>query len=801
MSGFLQDLRFALRVLLKSPGYTAAAVATLAIGIGATTAIASVVGSVLLRPLPYPDADRVVMVYDSKPSRGWATFAMSPGNYVDFEAAQHSFEAIAALEEDTTVLTGGGEPEALTALSATRDLSGIAGLVPARGRLFTADEEAPGGPRAVVITDALWERRFGGRPEILGESITLDAEPHSIVGILPPGVHIPQGADVLVPRAFTAEERELHGSHYLLAMARLKPGVTAAAAEADLKAIAARLEKDRPDTNAGWTARVIPLMDRVVGGVRPALYALSGAVACLLLLACANVANLAMARSATRRSEMALRAALGAGSGRLLRQLLTESVVLSLAGGAVGALLGWWGVDLIRIVRPANLPRIDGLAVDGRVLLLALAVSILSGLLFGTIPGILLTRSRLHGALAEGGRGVRGRMSRKVRVALVAAQVGLALVLLVGTGLHVRSLQNLLRVDPGFDPRNVLTLDVTLPERRYADRPGQVAFYDKVLEGLAALPGAKSAAVASSIPNGDSDRIYALEVEGRPLPPDQSLSANWAAVSPGYFATVGIPLRAGRLFDAHDSAGSMRVVLVNDLLVQRLFPGEDPIGKRLLLGIDPDDVRTIVGVVGGVRQYGLDHDLTMQIYEPVAQRPTSSASLLVRAATDPGALAAAARGVVQAADPEQPVSATRTLQYLLDYTTGERRFALALLACFAGAALLLAAVGVYGVVAYDVSQRTQEIGVRMALGAERRDILGLVLRQGMTMTFAGIGAGLLGAVALARVVQGLLFGVGAIDPATYAATAAVMTAVAFVATWVPARRATRVEPTAALRCE
>jgi len=742
-----------------------------------------------------------VMVYDSKPSRGWDRFAVSPGNYVDYEAAQHSFEAFAAFEEDTTVLTGQGDPEPLTVLSATHELGAIAGLAPARGRLFTAEEEAAGGPRSVVITDSLWARRFGGRPEVLGTSMNLDAEPHTIVGILPRGVTLPVGADLLTPRVFSAEERERHGSHYLLAMARLKPGVSTEAAQADLRAIAARLEKDRPDTNAGWTARVVPLMDEVVGSVRPALYALSGAVACLLLLACANVANLVLARAATRRPEMALRAALGAGSGRLLRQLLTESVLLSLAGGAVGALLGWWGVDLIRIARPANLPRIDGLAVDGRVLLLALAVSIVSGLLFGSIPGVLLARARLHGALAEGGRGVRGRMSQRVRAALVSAQVALALVLLIGTGLQVRSLEHLLRVDPGFDPRNVLTLDVRLPQRRYPDRPAQAAFYDKVVEGLAALPGVRTAAMASTIPSGDSDLIYSFEVEGRPQPPDQSLSANWAAVSPGFFSTMGIPLRAGRPFDAHDAADSTRVAIVNELLVRRIFAGEDPIGKRVLLGIDPEVPRTIVGVVGSVRQYGLDRDATMQVYEPVAQRPTQSASFVLRTTTDPGALASPARAVVLAADPDQAVSATRTLQYLLDYGTGERRFALALLALFAAAALLLAAVGVYGVVAYGVSQRTHEIGVRMALGAERRAILGLVLRQGMGMALAGVGAGLLGAFALVRLLQGMLFGVDSADPATYAVTAAVMTAVAFVATWVPARRATRVEPTAALRCE
>jgi putative ABC transport system permease protein len=801
MGSFLQDLRYGLRLLLKSPGYTLAAIATLAIGIGATTAIASVIGSVLLRPLPYPDADRLVMVWDSNPSRGWAKFAVAPGNYVDYEAAQHSFERIAAFEEDSITLSGQGEPRQLIVLRGTHDLAGIVAPVPALGRTFTAEEESVGGPPVAMLTDAVFRSQFGGRPETLGASITLDSEPHTVVGILPPGATLPSGGDLIVPLAFTAEDRARHGSHNLLAMARLRPGVTAAAAESDLKAIAARLEKDLRDTNTGWTARVVPLMDQVVGKVRPALYALSGAVACLLLLACANVANLVLSRSASRRPEMALRAALGAGSGRILRMLLTESLLLSMAGGAVGALLGWWGVDLIRLFRPANLPRIEGLAVDGNVLLLALGVSILSGLFFGTIPAVLLARARLHGTLVEGGRVVQGRMSQRVRSTLVSAQVALALVLLVGTGLQMRSLARLLGVSPGYEPGGVLTVDLSLPERRYPEPPGRVAFHDKVVEGLAALPGVRAAAMATTIPSGDADLIYSVEVEGRPAPPDRATSANWSAVSPGYFTTMAIPLLAGRLFDTRDAAGAPRVAIVNDVLVRRLFPGEDPIGKRLLMGTDSDEPRTIVGVVGATRQYGLDHDLTMQMYDPMAQHPTRTATFLVRTTADPGALAAAARGVVQAADPEQAVVGTWTLAYLLDLTTAERRFALALLGVFAGAALLLAAVGVYGVVAYGVSQRTHEIGVRMALGAERRAILSLVLRQGMAMALAGVGAGLVGALALARLLQGMLYGVGAADPATYAATAAVMAAVAFLATYIPARRATRVEPTAALRCE
>ncbi|HKQ97927.1 MAG TPA: ABC transporter permease [Candidatus Polarisedimenticolia bacterium] len=801
MGGFLRDLRFGIRLLLKSPGYAAAAIATLAIGIGATTAIASVIGSVLLRPYPYPHAERVAMVFDSKPSRGWDKFAISPGNYLGYESGNHSFEAIAAFSENPVVLTGAGEPETITALAGTPQLAEIVGAVPARGRGFTEAELAVGGPRVAILTDALWQRRFGGQPETLGEAITLDAEPTTVVGILPPGVTLPAEAQILTPLSFDAEMREVHGGHFLLAMGRLKPGVAVTAAEVDLKTVAARMEKEFPNSNTGWTARVVSLEDQVVGNVRPALYALAGAVGCLLLLACANVANLILARSASRRSEMALRAALGAGSGRILRQLLTESLLLALAGGAAGALLGWWGVDLIRIFRPANLPRVDGLVVDGRVLLLAFTVSVVSGILFGTLPGLLLSRTRLQGALAEGGRGGRGRMSQRVRSTLVSAQVALALVLLIGTGLQVRSLARLLQVDPGYDPRNVLELEVTLPERRYPDPTSQIAFYDRVLDGMRALPGLRDAAITAAVPAGDTDIIWSFEIEGKPLTPDQSVSANWYAVSPDFFATMGVPILAGRAFDAHDREGSERVLIVNDVLAKRMFPGEDPIGKRILISRERNVPRTIVGVVGSTRHYGLDSELTMQFYDPVAQAPIDNLAFVIRTHTDPEGIAGAARGVIQSVDPEMAVANVRTLEYLLDASTAQRRFSLALLGVFAVAALVLAAVGVYGVVAYGVSQRTHEIGVRMALGAERRAILGLVLRQGMVMTLAGVGVGLLGALALTRVLQGMLFNVGAADPATYAATAAVMAVVAFVATYVPARRATRVEPTTALRCE
>jgi putative ABC transport system permease protein len=478
-------------------------------------------------------------------------------------------------------------------------------------------------------------------------------------------------------------------------------------------------------------------------------------------------------------------------------------VVLALLGGGLGVLLAVWGVDLIRTLQPGTLPRAESIAVDGPALAFTLGLSVLTGILFGVLPGLLLARARLFGDLQSSGRGERGRMSGRVRASLVAAQVALAHVLLVGAGLHIRSLETLMRVDPGFRADGVLTVAVArLPERRYPDPAHQAAFYDRVLEALAALPGVTTAAAANPVPVMGDDLIFSIEVEGQPpRPPDQAVSANWYSVSPGYFEAMRIPVVRGRAFASSDSASAPRVAVINEAFARRIFPGEDPMGRRLRMGIDSDVAREIVGIVGDVRHYGLEQGVTMQMYEPNRQRPTAGAAFLLRTGSDPAALAGAARRAILSIDPELPVTQTRTLAALLADTTAQRRFTLLLLLIFAGTALVLAAVGIYGVVAYTVSQRTHEIGVRMALGAERRAILGLVLRQGMTMVLAGVAAGLGGALLLARLVRAMLFGVGAADPATYAATVALLSLVAFAATYLPALRATRVEPTAALRCE
>jgi putative ABC transport system permease protein len=785
MRGLVQDLRYAVRLLAKSPGFTCAAVVALALGIGASTTIFSVVSAVLLRPLPYPDPDRVVMVWDSNPGRGWDKFAVSPGNFTAWSETPAGFDALAALQTAAFVLTGQGDPERLEGLRATEAVFGLTGAPPALGRAFAAADYDSGAEPVVLLTDALWRRRFAARPDILGTAVTLNAVSHTIVGVLPRDVRLPTGAEILAPLILSAQDRQSYGAHYLTVMARLGTGATVDTAQVALRAIASRLEKEHPDSNTGWTVRVVPLYEQVTGGIRPALLALGGAVGCLLLIACANVANLLLARAASRRGEIAVRSALGARPARILRMLLTESVVLAVLGGGLGILLAVWGIDLVRALPPGTLPRSSGIALDPGTLAFTLALSIVTGLLFGVVPGLVLARSRLTSALQDGGRAGASRVSRRTRATLVAGQVALAHVLLVGAGLHMRSLQALLRVEPGFRPDGV-----------------RAAFYDRALESLAALPGVVSVAAVTTVPVSGNDMIFSFEVDGQPpRPPDQAVSANWYSVSPGYFETMGLPLMAGRAFTAADAAASPRVAIINQTFARRMFPGEDPLGRRLRMGIDGTVAREIVGVVGDVRHYGLDSAVTMQMYEPYAQIAFDEMTFLVRTSGDPGAIAGESRRAVLSVDPEQPVTSTRTLTGIIAESTAQRRFTLVLLSAFAAAALLLAAVGVYGVIAFAVSQRTHEIGVRMALGAERRAILGLVLRQGMTMVLAGVAAGLAGALALSRLARALLYGVGATDPPTYALTATLLCLVAFAATYLPARRATRVEPTTALRCE
>jgi putative ABC transport system permease protein len=801
MDRLLQDLRYAFRTLLRTPGFTLTAVLALALGIGANTAIFTVVHGVLLTPFAYPEADRLVMLWESKPSRGWTTFSVSPANYLDWNAQSRSYAATTALQQVSLIDAGDSEPVSRLALAASDGFFAVTRTPPSIGRAFTAEDYRAGAPKVVILSEELWRTRFGGRPDIVSQPAVLDGEPRTVIGVLPAGFRLPLRGEMLVPFVFEADVARARGAHYLDVMARLLPGVTPGAAEKELQALTARLEAEHPDTNTGWTAAVHTLYDDAVGDVRPALLMLSAAVGFVLLIACANVANLLLARGENRRPEIAVRAALGAGRGRLLRQLLTESLLLALLGGGAGVLIAFWGIDVLRSVPPEGLPRLDAIRLDGSVLGFAFLAALLTGLLFGAVPAVLGSRTGLQATLKEGGRSMPAGAGRRLRGVLVSAQVALSLLLLIGAGLQVRSLMRLLDVDPGFDPKGVLSMRVRLPERRYADGAARAAYCDRSLRALQALPGVASAAAVTAAPMSDDGLIFSVAIEGRPKDTADEQSAVWFAVSPDYFRTVHVPLVRGRVFEEADRAGAPRVAIVNASFAKRMFPGEDPIGRRLSMGIDGRTVRTIVGVVGDVRQDGLDQAAMMQMYEPMAQQNWPSMYFLLRTAPPPADLAGAARQALHGVDPEQPVTAVLPYTDLVGRTTAQRRFSLMLLGLFAGAALLLTAIGLYGVVSYFVSLRTHEIGVRLALGATRGEILGLVVRQGMSLTALGMIAGLLGALAMTRLLTGLLFGISATDPLTFAATATMVAGVTLCATAFPAWRAARVNPGLALRCE
>ncbi|CAN5347645.1 ABC transporter permease [soil metagenome] len=810
-----QDIKYGVRMLRKNPGFTLIAIVALALGIGANASIFSVVNAVLLRPLPFAEAEQLVMVWERRPQQNREAGPVAPADFLDWQKQNQSFAAMAAYSARAFNLTGGGaEPEQLIGQLVTNEFFRVLGARAALGRTLLPEVDLPGGNRVAVISHGLWQRRFGGDAGVVGRTLTLDNEIFTVAGVMPPDFNYPDREtelwaspqrtvpDVILPG--NPDPATLRSLHYLNVIARLKPDVTRTAAHAEMEAIAGRLEQQYPDANTGHTARVVGLHEQLVGDVRPVLIVLLSAVGFVLLIACANVANLLLARGAGREREMSIRTALGAGRLRLIRQLLIESVLLAVTGGALGLLLALWGTDALVAISPESFPRLQEINLDARVIGFTFLTSLLTGVIFGLVPALQVSKLDLSSALKDGGRGsAEGFGRRRLRGALIVAEVALTMVLLVGAGLMIRSFDRLLRVDPGFKADHLLTMEVSLPQAKYNESEEQTAnFFREIIGRISGLPGVQSAGATWILPLSGQGAGSGFEIEGRdPATVSERLNSAFSSVSPNYFHTMSIPIVKGREFGDRDTATAPGVSLVNETFARRYFPNEDPLGKRIKRRGDDNDWTTIVGVVGDVRQLGLDAEPRAEMFFSYQQSPVPFMNIVIRTATDPATLAAAVRQEVWAVNPNQPVANVSTMNELLANSAARTRFNTLLLSLFALTALTLASVGIFGVMSYTVTQRTREIGVRMALGAQRSDVLRLVIRQGMILAGLGIVIGLAAALALTRLMTSLLYGVSATDPATFTGIALLLAGVALVACYIPARRATKVDPMVALRYE
>ncbi len=795
----VSDVRHALRGMRRSPGFTVVALVTLALGIGANAAMFSIVNGVILRPLPYPEADRIVRLWETNLSRGWSTFSIAPGNLRDWREQNRSLELLGAYRSATAVFTGGARPETLRAYRVSEDYLKILGGEPVAGRGLRGEDTAEGAQPVVVLTHGFWQRALGGDPGALGRTLVLDGVTHTVIGILAEGWRPPTGSgiDVVLPLVLDASQSTNRSSHFLHALGRLRPDVTPEQAGAEFSGIAAALEADNPDTNSGWGATVRPLEEVVLGSTRAPLYVFMASVGLVLLIACANLANMTLARATGRVREFAIRTAVGASRGRVIRQLLAESVLLATLGGLLGVLLGYGAVGAFVSRWPNLLPRSHEIALDGDVLLFSLVLSVSSGVLFGLIPALSATRTSLGETLRQGGRGLAGDHGRRwTRSGLVVAEVGLAVVLLIGTALLIRSFSALTGEDPGFRTDEGLVFSTPLPDARYPDAAARRLFAEGLVDRLGALPGVESASVTSLVPLGERDEIWGLWVHGwGSQAPDGDASALFYRVGPGYHETLGIPLLAGRGIRRDDRPDGQRVVVVSASLAEQLFAGQDPLGQHLLFGRSSDEeLVEIVGVVGDVHHYDLGRASLPQIYVPFAQRPTGNVQIVVKASVPPASLVEAVRGAVAEVDPDQPLQGLQTMEDLVSDSVSTPRFRALLMSVFGSMALLLAVVGLYGVIAYSVSQRTKEIGVRMALGATRTSVLGMVVREGAPMLAGGVVLGMVGAFVLSRFLESMLFGVEAHDPVVFAGVPALLSAVAVAAMLIPARRAAGVDP-------
>ena len=807
----INDLRYALRMLLKAPAFTIIAAITLALGIGANTAIFSVVDTVLLRSLPFKDAEQLVRVWVHGPSEPDARYAHALPDYADFRERSQSFAALAAYTRAGAVLNGSDAQE-LEGLAVYADIFDVLGIQPMLGRAYTREEDKIGGPPVVVLTHRLWARAFGSDPQIVGQQISLSNKSYTVLGVMPAGWKYPVedvDLDYLMPlEPLVQQIVTRRAAQSFTVTGRLKPGVSVQQANTEIRAISMQLAQQYPESNQNRLARVVSLHEDVVGNVRPALLVMLGAVALVLLIACANVANLLLARAAARTREIGIRTALGASRTVIVRQLLAESFLLALIGGAGGLLLAWWGIDVLSALGPKNLPRLADIRVDTTVCAFTFALALLSTLAFGLVPALQVSKPNVSDTLQQGAKGSTGGLhSNRVRAALVVSQVSLSLLLLAGAGLLIKSFLNLRATDPGFDPARVTVFDVSLPRVRYPEPDQQVRFFAQLLPKLQALPGVEAVGGVDPLPFSGNSRASTFTIAGAPPVPSgqDAPNASHLTVVAGYFEAMKIPLRSGRTFGGRDTQDSAPVVIVNEAFARSHLPGVDPIGQRVVLEAPPGQeprVLEIVGVVGDTHHEALNARPGPEMYMPHPQEAGRWVNFVLRTGADRLAgLDAAVKRTVQEVDKDIYVPAGKPMQQLITADLAQPRFNMMLLAVFAGVAMILAAIGIYGVIAYNVTQRTREIGIRMALGAQRTEMLALVLRQSLMLVAIGLTIGLIASLAGAQLLKSLLFGVGAADVGTYAAVVLVLGAAAFLASYIPARRAMRVDPMVALRYE
>jgi len=810
MQTLLKDVQYGFRMLLKNPGTTAVAMLALSLSIGANTAIFSVVNSVLLRPLLYQDAERLVVVWSTHLSKGIQQELISPPDFKDWVEQNRVFDRIAAIRAQASVVTGGELPERVETAVVSTSVFELLGVKAALGRTFFAEEDQPGRNRVAVISQGLWKSRFGGDMNVLGKSLTVDGNSVMVIGVMPAGfrlLDIP--SDLWMPYSPDAKELALRGIRTLKVIARLKPGIAPEQADADMGSVANRLEQQYADVDGGFGVRIVSLRQQLVGDIRTTLWTLLGAVAFVLLIACANVANLLLARAGSREKEVAIRTALGANPFRLARQLLTESVLLSVTSGMVGVLLAYGSVAMLTRLGPPDLTRAGAIVIDWRVLVFTLLVAMATGILFGLAPAVTSMKADVNSVLRTSGRSNTGSHGRaKVRSLLVISEVACCVVLLIGAGLLLRSFMRLQSVNPGFRTDHVLSMQIALPKSRYSGL-NVALFYKQLIERLQTLPGLQQAGVARDLPfsGGDASLNFVIE-NAAVLSTSEQPRAKYRAVSADYFSALGIPLVRGRYFNQADGEKTPGVVIINATTARRFWPGQDPIGKRIKAGFDESQWCTIVGIVGDVKHRGLDSESNAETYYHYLQVPPvwmnfveGTMTIVLRTRTDPAWMIAAARHEVQKLDKNQPVFNVKTVEELLHSSVAQPRFRTLLLGIFAGVAMLLAGTGLYGVIAYSVSQRINEIGVRIALGAQKSDVLKLIVGHGAQLAGIGIGIGLMAAVGLMRIISKLLFGVDGTDPLTFAAMAALLLTVALAASYIPARKAIKLNPIAALRHE